>query len=97
MIYRIESTLNDYAMEKMKENISILINHINEYLIYTNEIDQVIDMFRSLPLQNSNWIDHPMNEYEISVSLSNKCRIIFNIKDINRDFKINNILKNPGI
>ena len=94
MIYQIESTLDDRAMEKMQENISKLIEYITEHACHVEEINQVVDVFRYLPFQTYNWIDHhTMDEFDVSVCLSNKCKIIFNIKDVDRDIKINNILK----
>ena len=101
--YKLETNLKGKSLTKMQETIPPLIELITEIIEEASSIDDAIKSIECLSFKVSSWKiprskAYLIPENELWLWLSNTssthCKVIFNMKDAVRDFKIKNLLEN---
>jgi superfamily I DNA and RNA helicase len=97
--YRLESNLNEWALNKMEETIHPLVALITDFVEESNSIDELISLIiENVPFNVSTWLKQdyvPENEIWkwLSNTGSSNCKMVIEVKSIYRDYQLKKILE----
>lgn len=98
--YKLDTKLTGKSLDKMQETIPPLIQLITDIVDSNETVESIIhELKEQLPYPVSNWMDdwYVTNEYEVHIHLSRSSMfptsVILNFKDVIRNLKIKEILK----